>query len=62
MVFMELKSEKGLSRKELEALSTEALHQIDDKKYDRELLDAGFNKILKLGIAFSGKLVKIKTN
>lgn len=61
-VIMELKSEKGLSDKELETLSMEALQQINDKKYDRELLEIGVNKILKLGIAFSGKLVRIKTN
>lgn len=49
---MELKSETGLKENELAALAESALEQIEDKRYDA---------ILKLGIAFSGKKVKIKT-
>ncbi|WP_026517434.1 AAA family ATPase [Butyrivibrio sp. MC2021] len=59
-IIMELKSDKGLNDNELEALSEEALAQIDEKKYDMEMLDDGITTILKLGIAFSGKKVKIR--
>lgn len=60
-IIMELKSEKSLSEKALEALSTDALKQIDDKGYDNEMREEGITDILKLGIAFSGKKVKIRT-
>lgn len=60
-IIMELKSETGLSEEELEALSSEALVQINDKRYDAEMCGDGVESILKLGIAFSGKKVKIKT-
>ena len=56
---MELKSENGLDDKELDSLSLEALRQIDDKRYDAEMLQDGVKNIIKLGIAFSGKRVKI---
>jgi hypothetical protein len=61
-IIMELKSEKDLNEKALEALSTDALKQIDDKGYDAEMREDGITNILKLGIAFSGKKVKIRTN
>lgn len=60
-IIMELKAEKGLNEKELEELSIEALDQINDKRYDSEMHEYGIENILKLGIAFSGKRVKIKT-
>ncbi|MBQ7372245.1 MAG: AAA family ATPase [Blautia sp.] len=60
-IIMELKSEKDLSEKALEALSADALKQIDDKGYDVEMKEDGITNILKLGIAFSGKKVKIRT-
>ena len=59
-IIMELKSEKNLDEKALEALSTNALEQIDDKGYDTEMQENGITTILKLGIAFSGKKVKIR--
>lgn len=58
---MELKAENGLNETELDILSSEALNQIDTKRYDMELRNDGVKNILKLGIAFSGKKVKIKT-
>lgn len=58
-VILELKSENGLDDKELDSLSLEALRQIDDKRYDAEMLQDGVKNIIKLGIAFSGKRVKI---
>lgn len=60
-IIMELKSETGLNEEELRALSAEALNQINDKRYDTEMRSDGVESILKLGIAFSGKKVKIKT-
>ena len=59
-IIMELKSDKELDEKRLEALSKEALKQIDDKGYDAEMREEGIEVILKLGIAFSGKKVKIQ--
>lgn len=60
-IIMELKSENGLNEEELKALSAEALNQINDKRYDTEMRSDGVESILKLGIAFSGKKVKIRT-
>ena len=60
-IIMELKSEKDLNDKALESLAAEALQQIDDKRYDSEMKEEGVTSILKLGIAFSGKKVRIRT-
>ena len=60
-IIMELKSDKNLDEKKLESLAKEALKQIDDKEYDTEMREEGIEVILKLGIAFSGKKVKIQT-
>ena len=53
------RSEKG---KSLDELCDMALKQIEDKKYEAELLSAGFDKekIIKLAFAFEGKEVLIK--
>ena len=59
-IIMELKWKSGLNEDALEALSDEALEQIDDKRYDAEMKQDGVEKMLKLGIAFSGKKVRIK--
>lgn len=60
-IIMELKWKSGLDEVELEKLSTEALNQIDEKRYELELKEEGIENIIKLGIAFSGKKVVIKT-
>jgi hypothetical protein len=60
-IIIELKSETGLNEEELKALSAEALEQINKKRYDAELHSDDVKNIIKLGIAFSGKKVKIKT-
>jgi hypothetical protein len=60
-IMMELKWKKGLDEDALEALAEEARAQIDDKRYDFEMREEGIENILKLGIAFSGKKVKIRT-
>jgi len=43
------------SKADLHVLAEEALKQIDEKKYDLELLDQGITNIHKIGIAFHGK-------
>jgi hypothetical protein len=58
---MELKWKKDLSANELSVLADEALAQIDEKRYDAEMKEAGIQDILKFGIAFSGKKVSVKT-
>lgn len=60
-IIMELKSETGLNDEELEALVVTALQQITTKRYDMEMKNDGIVNILKLGIAFSGKKVCMKT-
>lgn len=60
-IIMELKWKSGLEKDELEELSSEALSQIDEKRYDLELKEDGIDNVIKLGIAFSGKKVVIKT-
>ena len=60
-IVMELKWKSGLEEAELEKLSTEALNQIDEKRYDLELKEEGIENVIKLGIAFSGKKVVIKS-
>lgn len=60
-IIMELKWKSGLNESELEKLSDNALKQIDEKRYDTEMIESGIDKILKLGIAFSGKKVAINT-
>ena len=54
MEFKISKTEKGMSAK-----AEEALKQIDEKKYDTRLKARGIKNILKIGIAFHGKSVKV---
>ena len=58
---MELKWRKHLGEEYLAVLAEEALGQIDDNRYDVELKEDGVQDILKLGIAFSGKKVSVRT-
>ena len=51
----------NVNDEELDALSAEALDQINDKGYDTEMCEEGVTQIIKFGIAFSGKRVKIRT-
>lgn len=60
-IIMELKWKRGIDEDKLEALSQEVLAQIDEKRYDLELKDSGVEEVLKLGIAFSGKKVVIRS-
>ena len=54
---MEFKISKTENRMTLKA--EEALKQIDEKKYDMRLKARGIKNILKIGIAFYGKKVKV---
>ena len=54
MEFKISKTEKGMTLK-----AEEALKQIDEKKYDMRLKAGGIKNILKIGIAFYGKKVKV---
>ena len=60
-IIMELKWRKHLGEEDLAVLAEEALGQIDDNRYDVELKEDGVQDILKLGIAFSGKKVSVRT-
>lgn len=59
-ILMELKWGSNLSIEELDDLAKEALLQMAQKRYDSEMNEVGVVNILKLGIAFSGKSIKIK--
>ena len=54
---MEFKISK--TKKEMEKSAEKALKQIDEKKYDTKLKARGIKNILKIGIAFYGKEVKV---
>lgn len=60
-IIMELKWQKNLTEDKLEQLAAEALEQIDKRRYDAEMVQAGVGDIVKMGIAFSGKKIDIKT-
>lgn len=61
-MIMELKWKKNLDDHELTLLANEALCQIHSMEYDSEMKSEGIKKILRFGIAFSGKRVCVKTN
>ena len=58
---MEFKWGNNLDTDRLDELAKEALLQIAQKRYDSEMIEIGISNILKLGIAFSGKKIKIQT-
>ena len=60
-ILMELKWNKEQNEENLDALSAEALNQINVKGYDAEIRTECIADIIKFGIAFSGKKVKIRT-
>ena len=60
-IIMELKAGRSLDELALDRLAKEALHQIGERKYEAEMKEEGISDILKLGIAFSGKNVRILT-
>ena len=58
-VLIELKAAKNVSESRLKELAQIALDQINDRKYEVELSSLDLNSIIKIGIAFSGKQVKL---
>ena len=60
-ILIELKVKKGVTEAELKSISQDALKQINDLKYDVQLLERGIETIYKYGVAFSGKHVEIAT-
>ena len=60
-IIMEFKWKANLEEEEMEQFAADALRQIDEKRYDAELIELGVTPIFKFGIAFSGKRVKVKT-
>ncbi len=60
-IIMEFKWGSNLNNDTLDKLAKEALTQIDQKRYDSEMSEIGVTNVLKLGIAFSGKKAKIRT-
>ena len=59
-VLIELKAGKDCSEQKLEELADTALAQINDRQYSIEMVMQGVKTILKYGIAFSGKDVRVK--
>ena len=57
-VIIEIKVAEKYS--ELENKCDEALKQIEDKKYEAELIEQNYQKIIKYGIAFAESTCKIK--
>ena len=58
-ILIELKAEKNCSDEKLKKLSETVLQQINEKKYDTELMTAGVKTIYKYGVTFSGKKVEV---
>lgn len=61
-IIIEVKAAKKASAAELKKLSALALLQIEQKKYDTELVKQKVFPIYKYGIAFCGKHLEITTN
>lgn len=59
-ILIELKAEKNRSGEQIDELANTALAQIDDRQYSVEMGSQGVKTILKYGIAFSGKDVRVK--
>ncbi|WP_026506426.1 AAA family ATPase [Butyrivibrio sp. MC2013] len=59
-VIIEVKWERSLTEKALDKLADDALDQIDQNNYDMEMAKEGVDKIIRFGMAFSGKKVVIK--
>lgn len=55
----ELKAGKACSAEDLKALAAAALEQINKKHYASEMQNHGVKKIVKYGVAFSGKIVEV---
>jgi hypothetical protein len=60
-IVMEFKSVPASEKKDLSVIAEEAIAQIDRNNYTQELEERGVKKIVKYGIAFSGKSVEVNT-
>ena len=56
-IIIEFKRARKTNKKSIEKLIYEAKNQIEDKKYEIELLERGITNIKKLVIVFKGKEV-----
>ena len=56
---MEIKWKRNVGAEELEALAEQAMKQIDRRRYDSEMQSNSIREILKFGIAFLGKKVRV---
>ena len=61
-IIIELKAGSDKGAPALADMAEKALEQICDKRYDSDLRSRGVSDIVKLGIAFSGKNVSIKSS
>ncbi|HHH51393.1 MAG TPA: AAA family ATPase, partial [Campylobacterales bacterium] len=59
-IIMELKRINKFREKTKEEALTNALKQIEDKKYETDVKKRGYNNILKMGVVFDGKRVWVK--
>ncbi|MDQ2087043.1 AAA family ATPase [Herbivorax sp. ANBcel31] len=60
-IIIEFKKASDLRGETIDKALEAALNQIEDKKYDEELRGLGINDIVKIGIAFKGKEVKVES-
>jgi hypothetical protein len=58
-ILIELKAAKNFSKEKLKQLSETALAQMENCKYDIEMISKGIKTIFKYGVAFSGKQVVV---
>ena len=61
-ILIELKAGRNFSGDKLKQLSETALAQIQDRKYDTDMISKGIKTVFKYGVAFSGKQVEVTTN
>ena len=59
-LIFELKASKKGSES-LDRLAADAVRQIDEKRYETDMRAAGIQEILKIGIAFRGKEIAVRT-
>lgn len=59
-IIIELKAEKNCSGGALQKLAETAIRQIEDRRYDIAMKTEGVAKIIKFGVAFSGKDVAVE--
>jgi len=60
-IVMEFKAVPASEKGALSEIAEDAIAQIDRRNYTRELEERGIKRVVKYGIAFSGKAVEVKT-